>query len=506
MPVGPLLAGLRRAGLVPHLLLRVPRYARTSLRPPGYGTKNFRWYDAHHLSGQGSVTVTAHLGPISLYRMLAYYLLPPFLCLLGLGLAGILSGRGSGGNEARRQRFRSVTALAFPAALLVQVTGMIYLLQQTPTPAALCDLWFGSATTSTLVPFLVLPGASIVFFLLASRRQEIRRFGPAPVAGAFAIPMSDEEKATRKQVARWSALPHLVGAVALGAVPFFVSRTSPLYPYVHPLAMFLPLVGAGLAGRILQTRLAKFIQKTPNDDLTWRARQLGQTLGVRMPDVFVEDSSRAAHLAFASHSGHHITLSRKLLETFTPAESDFVLASHLAGMKRRTGSDRRRFRSLLPLLMLLPVFAWPSARLIAGAPPLTSFILSPWFPATIVAYLVLCVALMLTLAGGSTRRQIKQEADTDQAALEATGDLAAALSALGKLESLPATATAFGAGAANPGVADASDRLQQARLQLRRAALEKTAPTLRFAAAPGTRSDLNSSAPASTPEDAPRRY
>lgn len=508
IPVGPLLAGLRRAGLAPHLLLRVPRYAQTALPPPGDGTKTFFWYDASHLGSRSSVTVTAQVGPISLYRMLAYYLVPPFICLLGLGLAGVLSGRGSRDNEARRRRFRSVVSLTLPAALLAQVAGMLYLLQQTPTPAALADLWFGSAAPTTLVPFLALAGASTVFFLLAFRRQETRRFGPAPVAGAFAIPMSDEEKATRKRVAQWSALPHLVSAVALGAVPFFVSRTSPLYPYFHPLAIFLPLLGAGLAGRILQKRLAKFTLKTPDDSLTWRARQLGQTLGVRMPDVFVEDSSRAAHLAFASHQGHHITLSRKLLETFTPAETDFVLASHLAGMRRRTGSDRRWLRSLLPLPMLVPAIFILSPRLIPGAPPVAAFVLSPWFLPAMLGYFGVFVALMLLLGGGSTKRQIKQDADTDRAALEATGDLAAALSALGKLEAPPAVALASGTGSINPR-AETFERRQQARLALRRAALEKTALSLRFAAAPGTPPERDaplSSAPASLPEDAPRRF
>ncbi len=506
VPIGPLMAGLRRAGLTPHLLLRVPTYAGLASVPRSYyGTRTFRWYDASRLGSRSSVTVLAHLGPISLYRMLAYFLTPALISLLGLGLAGGLSGRSSRDNEAQRWLFRKVSGAAMTLSLLALAGANVYLIL-TPTPAALADLWLGRGTITPLIPFLVAGSLGLVLFALVAHRQEIRRFGPAPVVGMSAIPMSDEEKSARKRVAQWSALPHLVGTVALGAVPFFVSRTSPLYPYIHPVALFLPLFGAGLAGRILQTRLVKFTQKTLDDSLTWRARQLGQTLGVRMPDVFVEDSSRAAHLAFASHQGHHVTLSRKLVATFTPAETDFVLASHLAGMRRHTGSDRRWLRSLLPLLMVLPILAVLSPRLIPGAPTLTSFILSPWFPAAIVAHLVLSLVLLLALIGGGTKRQIKQEADTDQAALEATGDLAAALSALSKLEAPPATAAASGAGITNPRFAETSERHQQTRLVLRRTALEKTALTLRFVAAPGTRPDLNPLAPVSTPEDAPRRY
>ena len=223
---------------------------------------------------------------------------------------------------------------------MVQMGGLFYWLR-TPTTSALADLWFGSSSVAAIVPFLVAGAVISPLFLILAHKQELRRFGPLPVPAA--IPMSDEEKATRKRVAQWSALPHFVGAVALGAVPFFVPRTSPLYTYIHPISIFLPMLGAALVAKIFQKRLDKFTLKTLDDDLTWRARQLGQALGVRMPDVLVEDSSRAAHLAFASHQGHHITLSRKLQETFTPAETDFVLAHHLACMKRR--SSRRRLGS-----------------------------------------------------------------------------------------------------------------------------------------------------------------
>ncbi len=504
VPIGPLLAGLRRAGLAPHLLLRVPRYARTTLPPPGYGTKSFRWYDAHHLGGQGSVTVTATLPLLKLCFMLSFFFVVPVIGLVGLGVAAFLTHpRRRMENKAGRKLFRSVGAYSVMSAAVALFAGTFFFFSS-PINLALADLWFGSSSLTALLPFLVLPALPLTLLLFAFPRQETRRFGAAPAIGASAIPMSDEEKATRKRVAQWSALPHLAGAVALGIAPFFVSRTNPLYPYIHPVSLLLTLAGAGLAGWILQTRLAKFTQKTPDDDLTWRARQIGQTLGVRMPDVFVEDSSRAAHLAFASHQGHHVTLSRKLRATFTPAETDFVLASHVAGMRRHTGGDRRWLRSLLPLLMLVPVFLL-SPRLIPGAPPLTSFIFSLWFPAAISAYVVLCLVLILTLVGGSTKRQIKQDSDTDRAALEATGDSAAALSALGKLEANPAAAVT---NTAQSEMAEMLGRPQIARLVLRRAALEKTALTLRFAAAPGTmpeRDAPTSSAPASVPEDAPNR-
>ena len=335
--VAPLMVGLRRVGLTPHLLLRVTTHGLTpSLPASRYGTRAFRWYDARQIGSLGSVTVTGRMTWISLARISAYYLVPPLVCLLGLWLAGTVSSRARLEGAARRLLFRRIGSYAFMGGFTAQVGGMVYLLR-TPTPAALADLWLGSSTTTELVPFLVAAVVPLLLFMFLVHKLEIRRFGPMPAGPA--IPMSDEEKAVRKRVARYSMVPHLIGALALGAVPFFVTRTSPLYPFIHPVAMFLPMVGAVLVGRIFQKRLDKFTQKTLDDDLTWRARQLGQTLGVRMPDVFVEDSSRAAHLASATHQGHHITLSRKLQATFTAAETDFVLAHHLACMKQRGGGS-----------------------------------------------------------------------------------------------------------------------------------------------------------------------
>jgi len=506
VPVGTLAAGLRRAGLNPHLLLRVPVYAKASVVPRShYGSRTFRWYDLARLRGQSNVTVTATLSPVSVAEAFACALAAPLLCLAGLGLSGLLSGRGNRDTEARRRVSQRVSLYVVQGVVLAQVGGFFVLLR-TSTPAALADLWLGSSTAAPLVPVLIGGVLCLPVFLFFARRRDLRRFGPVP--GMAAIPMSDEEKAVRQRVTRWSMLPHLVGALALGAVPFFISRTSPLYPFVHPIAMFLPMIGAGLAAKIFQKQLGRFTQKTLEDGLTWRARELGQMLGVRMPDVFVEDSSRAAHLAFASHQGHHLTLSRKLVTTFTPAETDFVLAHHLACMKRHTGSDRRWLRIALPLLMLIPFLGIVAPRVFFGVSPLTTSILSfqsalpSWSLLVIAAYFCLFVVLTLALNGG-TKGQVKQDADADRTALEVTGDLDAALSALGKLEANPALA-ASPAYAANPELARTAERLQQGRLLLRRMTLEKTALTLRFAAAPGTAApaqpDTSPFVPAARPE------
>ena len=497
VPIAPLMVGLRRAGLTPHLLLRIAGHGQAvSLPRSNYGTRTFRWYDAQRLGTRGSITVTAQTTWRTPVYLLTCFLLPSLVCLLGLGLAGVVSSRGQRDDMARRLLFRRISRFAFIGAFLAQLGGTQFLLLRTAVPAALADLWLGSSTTTVLVPFIVGSALILPLFLILARKLEIRRFGAVTAGPVSAIPMSDEEKAVRKRVAQYSMVPHLIGMALLFAALFTVPRTSPLYSFVHPIAMFLPIVGGGFVTWLFKKRLDKFTQKTLDDDLTWRARQLGQTLGARMPDVFVEDSSRAAHLASATHQGHHVTLSRKLQETFTAAEMDFVLAHHLACMKRRGGNGG--WIGVLSLTALVPVFFAASflLKFVPGAPSSTALILSPWFVAIPLGYLFLCLVLLSSVVARSTKRQAKQDADTDRDALEVTGNLAAAESALDKLSadaalSPEAQMAARLQGQIGGGLRGKSGKniaqLEAGRLLLRRLALQKTAQTLRFAPAPGAK-------------------
>jgi len=499
VPVGALMAGLRRAGLTPHLLLRVAGHGRTASLPMShYGTRSFRWYDARRLGSRGSVTVTAQTTWRTPTYLLTYFLLPSLVCLLGLGLAGIVSGRGQRDDAARRLLFRRISRGAVIGALVSQVGGMMFLLLRTGVPAALPDLWFGSGTATGLTPFLVAAAAPPILFMVLAFKQERRRFGPVVADPLAAIPMSDEEKAVRKRIAQYSLMPHLVGGSLILVVLFAVPRASPLYPFVHPVAQFLPIVGAGLVPWLFKKRLDKFTQKTLDDGLTWRARQLGQTQGVRMPDVFVEDSSRAAHLASATHQGHHITLSRKLQATFTAAETDFVLAYHLACMKRRAGISANSL--MLGFVFPLPLFLFTALvlmpRLMPGTPITATVFSSSWFFPTMFAYLAMSGLFVTAAVVGATKKQAKQDADADRDALEATGNLAAAESALDKLSAdatlSPEAQVAarmqaqFGGGRMGKSGKNTA-QLETGRLLLRRLALQKTAQTLRFAPAPGTK-------------------
>lgn len=433
IPFAALVQGLRRAGLAPHLLLRVAGHARAAGLPGShYGSRAFRWYDATGLGRRAAVTLTARLAWVSLAQLATYALLPLLICLTGLALAPVLSRWGRKDTPAQRQAYRSVGSIGVMAVFFAQFGGMVYLLQ-TPAPATVADLWLGSSTTTALVPLLVAGIVALPLFMILMRKRETQLFGALPPLPA--IPMSDEEQAVRKRVAQAQAVPHLLGAVGLIGLPFLVPRSSPLYSALHPLSAVLSVAGAGIIARVFQKRLDRFTQKTADETLTWRARQLGQALaGVRMPDVQVEDSSRAAHLAFASHQGHVVTLSRKLQATFTSAETDFVLAYHLACMSRGRSSGSQWLGLLLPLPMLVLSAVVLMPHWFHGVFPLmTHLFISTWLFPVLLGYGGLMFLILLWVVKSSATQQAKRDVEADQAALAVTGDLTAAQSALDKL-------------------------------------------------------------------------
>ena len=499
--IAPLMVGLRRVGLTPHLLLRVPRYAQVSLPQPSYSTNAFRWYDARRLAGQPSIAVTAMLSPLSLALPLSFLLAVPVIGLLGLWLAGFLSSREQRDDTARRQIFRKVNSYAMMAAVLA-LFGSIFPLFHALVLPTLADLWFGSSSITTFVPYVIIAATPLMLFLMLAHKQETRRFGPLSTAPA--IPMSDEEKAVRKRVAQYSRVPHIIGALILAVALFAVPRRSPLYSFVHPVAVMLPALAGLLTSKLFSKSLGKFTRKTIEQDLTWRARQLGQTLGVRMPDVFVEDSSRAAHLAFASHQRHHITLSRKLQETFTPAETDFVLAHHLACMKRKPTFGRA---GLTLFLLFLPIVALPVLLLwsiMPGASGAVALLRSSWLVPAAISYLLVSVALMPLVGKSSARRQVGNDTEADRNALEATGNLAAAESALDKMVAgdIPMLTHIGKIPASDP--ARMQEETRAGGILLRRLELQKTAQMLGLAPTPSAKMTLPDLSPFSS-SDADRR-
>lgn len=438
VPVGALVAGLRRAGFSPHTLLRVPRYASGAPLPPRRRhTIAFNWYDQRQVAGLNAVTVRATLSAVDLGMALF------FVCFVGLvGTIGLLAANWVGRNErlpveTRRRYLRSLALSPMFLAIGLYAPFMVFYLRNTRS-FAIADLWLGSSSTSSMVPLMVIGCAAMMIILPFSMRLERKLLGPAP--GLSPVPMSPEEKAVHQRMARWNMAPHLMAGLLIGG-SIFLPHNSQYRPWLHPTGYLLAGLGTLVVSQLFRKPLSAFTRIAPDDDLTWRARQLGMQMGARPQDVKVEDSSKATHFAtIRTERGGHIVVSRKLVEIMTLNELEFLLAHQVALMK----TPISRPMVFYPLLVLLPTVlpvafvTWilSGHRIVA---------MQNWMP-----YLMLLMMLptvVILLAG---KRRVFWEAQraamADQTALAVTGDSAAAQSALMKLAqnapALPGQATA----------------------------------------------------------------
>jgi hypothetical protein len=430
VPLGALIAGLRRSGYLPHCLLRVPVYATSvGLPPPCRPLTHYAWYDEAQVAPLKQVTVQAALTPVDV--------LIPLFFLFFMGAVGsvdlIIATRIAKDTrlplEVRRRRFHAWVTYPIFGAIFLQVTAMLYCLQTTH-PMALADLWFGSVSATTVVPFLVLGIAVMPVFLMISTRKQIKLLGATP--GVFSkVPMSPEEKAVHQRMARWTSLPHGVAAVAFGAGIAFVPRHSTLYPMLHPALMVLLVTWAAIVPRFFRKPLSAFTRVTVDHDLTWRARQLGTQMGLRLQDVRIIDSAAASIAAdITTERGGHFQVTRKLVEIMSPEEIDFLLTSQAARMQvKDNGAARAVLLALLPSFAPVALVAW----LLSGHPALAFFNLMPIFIPVIFLCLMLPFFLQKKLARSGTGKAL----EADRKALEVVGNPAVAEAALVKMMQYP---------------------------------------------------------------------
>lgn len=470
--VDPLMAGLRRAGLKPHLFLRVPRYATSSLPPSPYVTALSRWYDAPHLAGRSPFLVRCTLPSRDIALVLGAPMAGPLVMLICMGVLVRVVSDERLPTEKRRRLSKGLTMPGLLLALMTMPILMVVLLT-TSRLQAFSDLWLGSGSNSRLLLFFCLPGPLLcVPMLVWAKRRELKLLGPVPDTATLYL--SPEEKAIHQRMKQWQSLTHVpVYLLVLGA-SFLLSHKSRYYHYAHDFGVFLAAIAAALATRPLRRKLASFTRKTVDDELTWRARQLGRDIGVRPHEVLVEESSRAAHVATISREGgRNLLISQKLKEVLTPTEMDFVLAQQLVLMKAKPSlSAAPGLLLLLPIPMLL--LAGMVVMRHSGSSLIPGLALSlPSFPVLMLiefAMMMFMIIGILLSVRAETRGAVKREQEADQAAVAVTGDIKAALSALAKMaqHAPPVTTGQTGAGV--------NQALSTANLLLRQTALRKLAP------------------------------
>ena len=238
-----------------------------------------------------------------------------------------------------------------------------------PASKVLADLWWGDpSATAMILPIMLVMCLPAFGVMVAVKKREVQVLGKSD-GGAQKPWLTDDEKSLQKRIQKWSTVPHLAGAAA--GVLFLVPHRSPLYSVVHPLSQVLLTGGAALVPLLFRKQTAALTRKTVDDDLTFHARRFGPLLGARPREVWVEESSRAAHFTGSYREKEHIVVSRKLRDEFTPAETDFILAQHVAMLGRRRGPgdwiELVGLIPLLPLMVILPVLLRHSAPPVSTA-------------------------------------------------------------------------------------------------------------------------------------------
>ncbi len=441
VPVGALIAGLRHAGFRPHCLLRIPIYAAAAgLPPPCRPLTHYAWYDQAQVAPLGQVTVRAALSGADVASALFFFLCTGLCGTVGLLIATRVARNEQVPVETRRRRCRAWGLYPTLGCFLLLNPLLIFYLR-TPRPLALADLWFGSGASSTvLLPILMLPALTMAVFLVAVTRRERKLLGVAvtPVQ----IAMSPEEKAVHQRMTRWTLAPHLFGVALVFGTLFLLPHNSPYYQAAHPLSYLIAGFGTMIVSRFFRKPMSAFTRVSVDDDLTWRARQIGSQMGVRLQDVRVVDSTAASvAVSILSERGGHLKVTRKLVEVMSPEEMDFLLAHQAALIQARRGGGATGLilLTLLPSIIPVALMVW----LLNGHSPLVAFNLMPYI---MVAIFLGLLAPFFIAQKVLPKAEARRAMEADRRALEVTGDTGAAQSALAKMmqhfsSPIPGTAT-----------------------------------------------------------------
>jgi len=385
VPVGRLVVGLKRAGLVPHALLRLPKHVHAPALPFPKEERRF-WvqYAVSNASPDFQVTTSANVTTVGIVLLLLLVAFVPMVTTLSLVLAVLIACWQRLPIERRRWLYPKLVIYPTFAAILCHAPLAIFVISFSPYPRTISDVWFGTLQPSTIL------GPTVTLALL-------------PCLLAFWLTVPIEWKLFGRPEEKLLAMEKRKDLLAKMAVDIFLS----------------------LVRNWRQQRQAW----RQDDELEQQVKALALQLGItNPPKVMVDESPDGREHAFAFVFPSAVVVSRKLLEVLTPEELRCALAHELAHLKLRHLSRR------LPLLFLCVA--------LFSLSPLTFAVLpmrDRWLPAvdpvwliTVGIFLAPTFALFL-LFFGTRWISRRQEFEADRMALEVTRNLDGIVSALTKL-------------------------------------------------------------------------
>jgi Zn-dependent protease with chaperone function len=385
VPVGRLVVGLKRAGLVPHALLRLPKHVHAPALPFPKEERRF-WvqYAVSNASPDFQVTTSANVTTVGIVLLLLFVAFVPMVTTLSLVLAVLIACWQRLPIERRRWLYPKLVIYPTFAAILCHAPLAIFVISFSPYPRTISDVWFGTLQPSTIL------GPTVTLALL-------------PCLLAFWLTVPIEWKLFGRPEEKLLAMEKRKDLLAKMAVDIFLS----------------------LVRNWRQQRQAW----RQDDELEQQVKALALQLGItNPPKVMVDESPDGREHTFIFALPSAVIISRKSLEMLTPEELRCVLAHELAHLKLRHLS--RRF----PLLFLCVA--------LFSLSPLTFAVLpmrDRWLPAvdpvwliTVGIFLAPTFALFL-LFFGTRWISRRQEFEADRMALEVTRNLDGIVSALTKL-------------------------------------------------------------------------
>ena len=390
VPVGRLVVGLKRAGLVPHALLRLPKHVHAPALPFPKEERRF-WvqYAVSNASPDFQVTTSANVTTVGIVLLLLSVAFVPMVTTLSLVLAVLIACWQRWTIERWRRLYPKLAFYLPLVALFCHPFIALFTLFFSLYLRAIADVWFGTLRPSVVLASVVLVPAAPLFVLTNC------------LALGLSIPI--ERKLFGRPEEKLLAMEKRKDLLAKIAVDISLS----------------------LVRNWRQQRQAW----RQDDELEQQVKALALQFGItNPPKVMVYESPDGCEYAFAFVFPSAVVVSRKLLEVLTPEELRCALAHKLAHLKLR------HLSRWLPLL-------FPCVALFSLS-PLTFAVLpmrDRWLPAvdpvwliTVGIFLAPTFALFL-LFFGTRWISRRQEFEADRMALEVTRNLDGIVSALTKL-------------------------------------------------------------------------
>jgi Zn-dependent protease with chaperone function len=412
-PIGRVADAFRAAGFVPHVLLRMPRYAESpALGPASYHTRHFLWYDRTTAPSE-PVRVSSRIPPshraAGLVALFLGALMIPFWFA-----ALYLATRGRGSLFDRKEL--SYRLLVFGCGGVVLLQGLLMLgFASTETARLAADLWFGA---SNPMPFWNAFAMGIPVLLVTGLVSDTLERTVYKMASEAPPPMSVAEKRLRNR----ATLISLLVMGAFFAVEYFyvmnLPRDNPLrHQFRIALWVLFPFVFWGVPWWI-ERKKAQLTQHPAGPEVAPAARE-----AARSADVRVDESRDAWNTPGVTvERDGTVVVSRRLADALTPEEMRFAVAQAVAEAPRL-----RRWMRLTYAIAFLPGI-WPALYLSVLRKPM--HLPAAWDALTVILPAFVAMAPALLLVRSVRKRHVIL---ADREALRATGSARVAERALATL-------------------------------------------------------------------------